>query len=244
MITDTEKQIFLKLRANQEQVRNNLLKENATSFEGVEITVSSDFRELLEKGVLEAKIDLLLIRLHESKPLLKIFPDLNVLFEEKTVDSEIFSRRVTSVPEFLYENNSHTLIATSRAIPAEGVFTHELGHHIHSYFTPEQQLALLNKQNWKIKDGHEERDATFDDLLKQMNAEPIHGDSSFIGWGITDSQGNRGKRYRHSNPCEMVAEVVAENREDIFRYISENNLNDQTGQKQVIDFIIQKLPSS
>lgn len=236
---------FQKILAGQEQHGEELWKTNFTEYNGIPIRVSEDFKNIYNhkntKNQFVGLSCMLFSCIDQAKPILNIFPCLQIVLENKTCEYEVNGMHGALMPAFLYETGSHTLFMTSKGIPYEGIFTHELGHHIHGFFTRENHLKFLEDQEWKIEEGSRQRDATPEDIRKLMNDDVIQEGGKITAWTLRSIEGKSGTRYRHSSPCEMIAETVADNQKELYALIDREKLLDAKGQRAVIDFILSHL---
>lgn len=228
-----------------EKLAKELWERGNIDYQHVPITLTDSFRETVEINRGLAKVELLFLYLDSTQSLLKIFPYLKVVLEDRTVQMRLYDYIRESKPEFLYLSKINTLLMTSKATPAEDNFGHELGHHVASFFSEEDWLTLLASQPWKINEEGRYREASIDDLrtLEELhNAESVSVDE-IPDWVYETPSGEKGKRYRHSNPLEMVAEVFADHYDEVLSLIRENRFEGKEGRRTVIKYLLGKLTS-
>jgi hypothetical protein len=236
---------FLSGLQKQNEAEKAFWNEGKAMLFGIPVKMDASFRDNLNRNQFSGFFGLLHSRLRDAESILKIFPGLSIhLVKEKRVVARVADEEPVFMPvEFLYEQKNRVLFATLKAVPSEGVFAHELGHHIHGYFLEEDWARVLSSSNWKIEEDDVSRSATLDDIKKLIASDNEVDDldgKNIIKWAY-EKNGSRGKKYRHSNPQEMIAEVFADNYESILQKISKEKLSGEIDRRKIIDIILQNL---
>lgn len=229
--------------AMHETLAKELWGKGKIIYQRVPITLTDSFRREVEANSGLARVRLLFLHLDHAQPLLKLFPNLKVVFEDTTGQIRLHDFVYDSTPAFVYCSNTRTLSVSPKATLEEGVFSHELGHHVVAFFQTSDWLTMLASRSWKINEKGRCRDAVIDDLktLEELqNTEGVSIDE-IPDWAYMSPSGERGKRYRHSSPFEMVAEVFADHDDEILSLIRENRLKGKEGRRTVTRYILGKL---
>lgn len=243
-VTQAHQEFITEMRTQEGLVRD-LWHEGVTSYQGVQIEIGTSARSQHNERSFRPRGMLVLSDLKRFSPMLELFPGLKVKFQDKIVQASYFDQKpIDTIPAFLYVEKDRELYVTSKAIIASGVFCHELGHHIQTYFSRDDNQTFLDKQGWQITENGKTRQATVDDLEEFIEANDDN-DSVWLTqkkWGLPPKDSvNSNNRYRHSDPCEMVAEVVADNEDKIIELIKTRNLRSPEHQRVVIDYILDEL---
>lgn len=237
-------QEFIREMRLQEGLVRNLWNEGNTSYQGVQIEVGESARSQYDEKSFNPRGMLVLVALKRFSPILELFPSLKVKFQDKAIQTSYFDQNpIDTVPAFLYIERGRELYITSKATIATGVFCHELGHHIQTYFSREDNKAFLNSQGWQVAENDKARQATVDDLEDFIEAGDNGNDTWLTRkkWVLPQEGDHSNRRYRHSSPCEMVAEVVADHEDEIMDLIKFGGLNSSDHQRVVIDYLLGKL---
>lgn len=242
-------EILKEVWAKQEETSEKLWETGETVYLETPMTLPDLSRTLYpNSNIFKAKTRLLLEVLYQARQLLEIFPGLNVSFQNRPVRVGFFGFEEREViPEYLYHafSKGRFLYVSSKAIIGEGVIAHELGHHTHTYFTEANHSSFLERQPWSVVEEGVQRAATLIDLMELTALDDTPDNDNFDSsthWLLYNQCGEKGKRYRHSNPNEMVAEVFADNFEKMLSAARNLKSTDSRKQQVVINRLLSMIP--
>lgn len=190
--------------------------------------------------------------LQQATPLLTAFPDLHICLQARAMVARIFNLSLLTIAvDFSYRQRDHTMFLNHQGNFTGTVFGHELGHHVNSYFSEQDWLALLGIQKWLIskREIGETRIAPLEDLaiLRQEDdptKPPEHEWTLFNP--VYDEDAHdwvEGREYAHTNPEEMVAEIFVKNYKSILEYARSFRGTDQQRQRGTIKYLLSKIPA-
>lgn len=221
----------------EQQLGQQLWETGFVVYQGVPLSISEGYRQTTTSLRFSSEANMMLANIHRFSPLIRLFPGLNANFNNKTCEISFGPNVRIVLPEFIYTYRTKTLDVTEKASHAEGVFAHELGHHVHGYFTDSNHRTFLQRQRWSIREGQTLRTATLDDLRELIDKDDEDGFG--MDWVLIGLEGKEGNRYRHSNPLEMVAEVFADQSYDLLSFA----LRERPSQEEIIARLLARFPN-
>ncbi|MCL5438701.1 MAG: hypothetical protein M1268_01790 [Patescibacteria group bacterium] len=236
--------------AEHENTAEILWGQGSTAYCGVPIKLHPEFKrafirrqpffkDQFPKRQFHKMTDSLCVCIDKSTSLLAAFPGLQIAFEDKTAKFGTTSTEVVVNGAYIATIQSQTIYISSIERPEESVedvFSHEFGHHIHFYFTPEQHMEFFERQQWYVGDGRYRRVATPSDIISEKYT---NKEISTPRWELFDKYGIIRNQYRYVHPHEMVATVVEENWRNLLQFLQLTGESNQTG---IIRFILDKIP--